>query len=151
MNIGFLWSFPIPGGKGHAVHCTEEKALHLLQSSRAKLDSPALYNAAAGACERGLQVDILLEIFRVMMETHLEAVSWSLLGFPVLHARVGRFSAREPKRQDAITYLALISTCGKTQRWNEALLHFQSALHSSIAMSQSLMNSATQKNIRHFS
>ncbi|CAK9016917.1 unnamed protein product [Durusdinium trenchii] len=93
-----------------------EKALHLLQSSRAKLDSPALYNAAAGACERGLQVDILLEIFRVMMETHLEA--------------------------DAITYLALISTCGKTQRWNEALLHFQSALHSSIAMSQSLMNSA---------
>ena len=45
--------------------------------------------------------------------------------------------------KDSITYLAVISVCGKTQRWSEALLNFQHVVHASMAVSENLMNSVT--------
>lgn len=45
--------------------------------------------------------------------------------------------------KDSITYLAVISVCGKTQRWSEALLNFQHVVYASMAVSENLMNSVT--------
>ena len=48
-----------------------------------------------------------------------------------------------PWPEDHISYLAVISSCGKAQRWSEALLKFQQLQQQAMAVPQNVMNSAT--------